>query len=39
MDDIKLEEPERECKKIHKVRVRMVVVRVFNMSVDETASL
>ena len=44
MDDIKREEPEKVCKKEkgHKVRARMVavhMVRVFNMSVEETASL
>ena len=42
MDDIKREELEKACKKIHKVRTRMVavrMVRVLNMSVEETANL
>ena len=39
MDDIKRKELEKACKKIRKVRARMVVVRVFNMSVEETASI
>ena len=42
MDDIKREELEKACKKIHKVRARMVavrMVRVLDMSVGETASL
>ena len=42
MDDTKLEELEKACKKIHKVRTRMVavcMVRVLNMSVEETANL
>ena len=42
MDDIKREKLEKTCKKIHKVRARMVavhMVRVLNMSVDETANL
>ena len=42
MDDIKREELEKACKKIHKVRTRMVavrMVRVFDMSVEETASI
>ena len=42
MDDTKREEPERACKKIHKVRTRMVavhMVRVRNMSVEETVGL
>ena len=44
MDDIKREELEKTCKKEkdHKVRIRMVavrMVRVLNMSVEETANL
>ena len=44
MDDIKREELEKACKKEkdHKVRTRMVavrMVRVLNMSVEETANL
>ena len=42
MDDIKREELEKVHKKIHKVRAKMVavsMVRVLNMSVEETASL
>ena len=44
MNDIKREELEEACKKEkdHKVRTRMVavrMVRVFNMSVEETASI
>ncbi len=43
MDGIKREEPEKACKKKdHKVRAKMAaarVVRVLNMSVEETASL
>ena len=44
MDDTKREELEKTCKKEkdHKVRARMVavrMVRVLNMSVDETASI
>ena len=42
MDDIKREEFEEACKKIHKVRTRMVAVRmvcVLNMSVEGTASI
>ena len=42
MDDTKREELERMCKKIHKVRTRMVavrMVRVRNMSVEETADI
>ena len=42
MDDIKREELEKACKKIYKVRARMVairMVRVFNMPVWDTASL
>ena len=42
MDDIKREELERACKKTCKVRSRMVavcMVRVFNMSVEEIASI
>ena len=44
MDDIKREELEKTCKKEkdHKVRIRMVavrMVRVLNMSVEETASI
>ena len=42
MDDTKLEELEKSCKRIHKVRARVVVVRmvrVLNMSVEETASI
>ena len=43
MDDIKREEPEKVCKKKdHKVRTRMVavrMVRVLNISVEETANL
>ena len=42
MDDIKREELEKTCKKIHKVRARIVavrMVRVLNMSVEETASI
>ena len=42
MDDIKREELEKACKKIHRVRARMVavrMVRVLNMSIEETASL
>ena len=40
MDDIKRKEREKACKKIHRVRVRMVAVRmvgVLDMSVEETA--
>ena len=39
---MKLEDLEKTCKKIHKVRTRMVavrMVRVFNMYVEETASI
>ena len=42
MDDIKREELKKVCKKIRKVRARMVavrMVRVFNMSVGKTASI
>ena len=44
MDDTKLEELEKACKKEkdHKVRARMVavrIVRVLNISVEETANL
>ena len=42
MDDMKLEDLEKTCKKIHRVRTRMVavrMVRVLNMSVEETASI
>ena len=42
MDDTKREELEKACKKIHKVRTRIVavrMVRVLNMSVEETASI
>ena len=44
MDDIKREELEKACKKEkdHKIRTRMVavrMVRVLNMSVEETANL
>ena len=42
MDDIKLEELKKACKKIHKIRARMVavrMVRVHNMSVSETADI
>ena len=44
MDDTKREELEKACKeeKNHKIRARMVAVRmmrVLNMSVEETASL
>ena len=44
MDDIKREELEKACKKEkdHKVRTRMVavrMVRVLNISVEETANL
>ena len=42
MDDIKREELEKACKKIHKVRTRMAavrMVRVLNISVEETANL
>ena len=42
MDDIKREELEKACKKIHKIRARIVavrMVRVLNMSVEETASI
>ena len=42
MDDMKLEDLEKAYKKIHKVRTRMVavrMVRVRNMSVEETASI
>ena len=42
MDNIKREEFKKMCKKIHKVRARMVavrMVRMLNMSVDETASI
>ena len=44
MDDIKREELEKACKKEknHKVRTRMAavrMVRVLNMSVEETANL
>ena len=40
MDDMKRDEVEKTCKKIHKVHARMVAVRmvcVRNMSVSETA--
>ena len=42
MDDIKRKELEKACKKIHKVRTRIVavrMVRVSNMSVEEIASI
>ena len=42
MDDIKREELEKPCKKIHKIRARMVAVRmvwVLDMSVEGTTSL
>ena len=42
MDDIKREKLEKACKKIHKVRTRMVavrMVRVRNMPVEETVNL
>ena len=42
MDNIKRGKLEKACKMIHKVRIRMVavrMVRVFNMSVEETASI
>ena len=43
MDDIKREELEKACKKEnHKIRTRMVavrMVRVLNISVEETANL
>ena len=42
MDDTKREELEKACKKIHKVRTRMVavrMVRVLNMSVDKTVGI
>ena len=42
MGDTKREKLERACKKIHKVRIRMVAVRmvcVRNMSVEETADI
>ena len=42
MNDIKREELEKTCKKIHKVRIRMVavrMVRVLDMSVEGTANL
>ena len=42
MDDIKREEFEKACKKIHKVRARMVavcMVRAFNMPVEDTAGI
>ena len=42
MDYIKREELEKVRKRTHKVRVKMVavrMVRVFNMSVEETATL
>ena len=42
MDDIKREELEKTCKKIRKVRTRMVavrMVRVRNMSVEATADI
>ena len=42
MDSIKREEFKKMCKKIHKVRTRMVathMVRVFNMSVEKTVSI
>ena len=42
MDDIKLEELEKACKKICKVRTRMVAIRmarVLDMFVEETADI
>ncbi len=42
MDDIKREELKKACKKIHKVRARMVavcMVRAFNMPVEDTAGI
>ena len=42
MDDTKREELEKACKKIHKVRFRMIAVRtvrVSNMSVEKIASI
>ena len=42
MDNTKRKELEKACKKIHKVRLKMVAVRmvwVLDMSVEETVSL
>ena len=42
MDDIKREELEKVCKRTHKVRAIMVavrMVRVFNISAEETATI
>ena len=42
MDDIRLEDLEETCKKIHKVLAKMVAVRmvqILNMYVEETANL
>ena len=39
MNDIKREELEKECKKIHKIRTKMVVVRVLDISIEETACI
>ena len=42
MDDIKREEPEKTCKKIHRVQTRTTAVRmvhVLNMFVDDTADI